>query len=363
MGKITVVSAINIVDGGALTVLQDALIAFDSNIKAGDSVIFLVASPVVHDSLNIKNIKFFYFPKSKKNWLFRVFYEYFYFYFLSLRIQPNIWFSLHDTTPTVKASKRFVYCHNPSIFLKFPLSSISLDPKQFLFSKFYKYLYRINIKKNTSVITQQAWMADEFSRIFNVKNVLVAEPDVNIDKAPIEKNRRSTEGGRNFTLFYPAYPRFFKNHSIIFKAQHLISRASFWLTITGSENKYAKKLVEQYPLINIELLGLLSRSRVFELYQECDALIFPSLLETWGLPLTEFKAFNKPIVAADLPYAHETIGLYEHIYWFDPESPESLAAAIERAKENKKPDSPKTKQCLHKKTYGWEQLAIHIMES
>jgi len=363
MGKITVVSAVNIVDGGALTVLQDAIRAFDSNVKVGDSVIFLVASPVVHAFLDVQNIKFLYFQKSKKNWLFRVFYEYVYFYFLSLKIRPDVWFSLHDITPTVNASKRFVYCHNPSIFLKFPISSIPLDPKQFLFSKFYKYLYKINIKKNSSVITQQAWMADEFSRIFKIKNVLVAEPDVNVDKSPIDSKQYLPGSGKDFTLFYPAYPRYFKNHSIIFKAQPLVSQASFWLTITGSENKYSRSLVERHPLINIKLLGLLPRSRVFELYQECDALIFPSLLETWGLPLTEFKVFNKPIVAADLPYAHETIGLYEHIYWFDPESPESLAAAIERAKENISPDLPKTKPCMHKKTYGWEQLAIYIMGS
>jgi len=32
-----------------------------------------------------------------------------------------------------------------------------------------------------------------------------------------------------------------------------------------------------------------------------------------GMPITEFKATGKPILAADLPYAHETIGEYGQV--------------------------------------------------
>ena len=29
-------------------------------------------------------------------------------------------------------------------------------------------------------------------------------------------------------------------------------------------------------------------------------------METWGLPISEFKPTGKPMILADLPYAHET---------------------------------------------------------
>ena len=58
-------------------------------------------------------------------------------------------------------------------------------------------------------------------------------------------------------------------------------------TISGNENKYAKQLLDKYKGISeIKFLGLLSREQVFTIYQQCDALIFPSKLETWGLPIT-----------------------------------------------------------------------------
>ena len=35
-------------------------------------------------------------------------------------------------------------------------------------------------------------------------------------------------------------------------------------------------------------------------------MVFPSKIETWGLPISEFAQFERPMLLADLPYAHET---------------------------------------------------------
>jgi glycosyltransferase involved in cell wall biosynthesis len=37
-----------------------------------------------------------------------------------------------------------------------------------------------------------------------------------------------------------------------------------------------------------------------------DCLVFPSKVETWGLPISEYMETGKPMLLADLPYAHET---------------------------------------------------------
>jgi glycosyltransferase involved in cell wall biosynthesis len=67
------------------------------------------------------------------------------------------------------------------------------------------------------------------------------------------------------------------------------------------------------------------------LYSEADCLLFPSKLETWGMPITEFKATGKPILAADLPYAHETVGQYERAAFFDTKSEAQLVAMMKHA--------------------------------
>jgi glycosyltransferase involved in cell wall biosynthesis len=66
-------------------------------------------------------------------------------------------------------------------------------------------------------------------------------------------------------------------------------------------------------------------------YQRADCLIFPSKLETWGMPLTEFKSTGKPILAIDLPYAHETVGEYGQAAFFPPGGDIQLAAMMRAA--------------------------------
>jgi glycosyltransferase involved in cell wall biosynthesis len=61
------------------------------------------------------------------------------------------------------------------------------------------------------------------------------------------------------------------------------------------------------------------------LYAQADCLLFPSKLETWGLPLTEAQAHGLAILAADLPYAHETIGEYPRAAYFAPQDAAALA--------------------------------------
>ncbi|WP_236173126.1 glycosyltransferase [Pseudomonas pseudonitroreducens] len=364
MGKNIVISAINIIDGGALTILKDAISAFEYQSSNGHNITFLVSSPDVHQDIPTKNIYFEYFPSSKKRWINRLFFEYIFFYFYSIRKKVDIWLSLHDTTPNVCSPKRYAYCHNPSIFLNFPIKDVGLDFKQFLFSKFYKYLYKINIKKNTNIIVQQAWIADEFSKIFKLSNMIVATPQAFSQRTVPEKfNTREYNPPKqteDYKLFYPAFPRYFKNHSVIFEASRQLIGTTFILTIDGSENNFAKKLISRNVSKNIKLIGIQSREAVFKNYRNCDALVFPSLLETWGLPLSEFMQFSKPIIAADLPYAHETLGNYSRIYWFSPTSPDSLISAINRARSGQAPDSPKFTTSRHELLQSWEDLADYI---
>jgi glycosyltransferase involved in cell wall biosynthesis len=60
-------------------------------------------------------------------------------------------------------------------------------------------------------------------------------------------------------------------------------------------------------------------------YRDAHCLLFASRKETWGLPLTEAKAHGLAILAADLPYAHETIGTYSAVRFFDVDDAEDLA--------------------------------------
>jgi glycosyltransferase involved in cell wall biosynthesis len=73
--------------------------------------------------------------------------------------------------------------------------------------------------------------------------------------------------------------------------------------------KETERLMELARKLNvyeyIEWMGVLGKAEVMKELQNSDMLVFPSLCETFGLPLVEAISVNKPIVAADLTYAHE----------------------------------------------------------
>lgn len=334
MSKKIVVSGINLVDGGALSVYYDFLdsVIESENYKRNDYII-LVSQKELFKKYKDK-LKIIEFPKSKKSWILRIYYEYYYFYRLSKQIKPDIWLSMHDITPNVIAKKRFVYCHNPSPFYKMPFSKIKYGWKYYAFSKFYKYLYKINIKKNTSIIVQQQWMANEFKKMFGVNKIIVAHPSISAEKINDFKYNQDNV----FKFIYPSFPRVYKNFELLCEATKKLLKDNpelkfkVLVTLGGNENNYASMLLNKYKHVsNLEFIGLIDRSKLFELYGKMDCLIFISKLETWGMPISEFEFTNKKIIASKLPYAYETVGSYSNATFIDVNSVEDLEEKMKQA--------------------------------
>lgn len=317
------------VEGGIFTILDNCL----QKISEYASVHNIKVIAIVNNSskFNYPNISYIDFPKSKKSWIYRVFYEYFYFKKLSKKIKPDIWLSLHDISPNVHANKRFVYCHHPTVFYNASLKDWKFDYKIGLFSLFYKYLFQINIKKNDAVFVQQHWIKKEFKKLYNLEKIIVAKPEftevITTLKVDLDANK--------IHFFYPSFPRSFKNFEVILDAIAFLSDAIkaktqfHFTTVKDTKTNYAQFLLKKYgDLKPVNFMGEITREQLLSYYNSIDCLIFPSKLETWGLPLTEAKSYHKPILAANLPYAKEALGNYENVSFFEPTSPEELADLI-----------------------------------
>jgi len=334
MKKTIIISAINFFEGGPLSILKDCISYLEENLTDKYDVIIFVHKATL---LQSNKIKFVELPKSRKSYLYRFYYEYIWFYFESLRVKPYLWFSLHDMTPNVNAKIRAVYCHNPSPFYKITRREFFIEPTLGLFNLFYGFLYRININKNMFVVVQQNWLRNEFRNRLNVKSkIIVAPPNVRIDTIKIET--KSSPVAKPI-FFFPALPRVFKNFECICEAARILNarKLDFELHITllGNENKYSNLLFKEFGCVdNIKFIGLLPRDKVFEMFEKSIALVFPSKLETWGLPITEAKLFNKPILVSNLPYAHETVGTYSKVSFFEPNDSLVLADLMEQLIKN-----------------------------
>ena len=352
-----VISAVNLVEGGTLSILQDCLAYAAKELSGCYTIIALVNNKSL---FNLPQIEFIEFPYAKRSWFLRIYHEHWLFSGLSKKLNAELWLSLHDMTPNVIANRRAVYCHNPAPFYSLSLRELLIEPIFTIFNLFYRWVYMINIQKNDFVIVQQSWMRTEFESMFGLRNVIVAHPEV--PKHPLSRIHLSKR--KNFhSFFYPAFPRVFKNFEAICEAskkllEHGVNNFEVIMTIDGSETRYAKSIVKRYNNISqLKFVGRQKRKKIYDLYQSADCLIFPSKLETWGLPITEFKFTERPILAADLEYAHETVGEYANANFFDPDNPEELSqnmlsvmngSFIPRQDKYLKPDQPFAQ--------GWKQL-------
>lgn len=331
--KTIVISAINFRDGGPLSILKDCIRYLSEHEYSNFKIVVLVHKKEL--LAEFQNLQIFEFPKSTKSYLHRLYYEYFHFKHLSNTLAPYLWLSLHDITPNVSATIRAVYCHNPSPFYKLTFKEFLNEPKLGLFNVLYKYVYAINIKKNNYVIVQQNWLRNTFTKNYNLSNVIVAHPEtIVIEETPLSKTTLPIQENL-FCFFFPTLPRIFKNIEVICEAcacliKRNVTNFEVIVTVCGSETPYAKKIYKKYSNIpNIKFVGRITRGSVFDVYKQMDCLLFPSKLETWGLPISECKHFGKPMIVADLEYAHETVGDYDKVAFFPPNRPDILADMME----------------------------------
>jgi glycosyltransferase involved in cell wall biosynthesis len=327
-----VLSGVNFTEMGPLSVFKEAIASLASEYANNFEIIALVHRKSLFD---IPGVEFIEFPEIKSSWLKRLRFEYRQCLAISRGLKPHLWFAMHDMTPNVIADRRAVYCHNPSPFYPFSVKETLLDWKFGLFTLLYRFLYGIGIRSNDFVVVQQDWLRKNFQSRYGVRNVVVAHPSldqVHIGEAAVGRNSSQT-----YRFFYPAYPRTFKNIEVILKAARRLERGGVGpfevlLTIDGTETPYAAKMMREYSdLATVKWMGLQPRAEVMRLYGQANCLLFPSKLETWGMPITEFKVTGKPVLVADLPYAHETVGQYDKVAFFPPEDDEALSMRMKNA--------------------------------
>jgi glycosyltransferase involved in cell wall biosynthesis len=77
---------------------------------------------------------------------------------------------------------------------------------------------------------------------------------------------------------------------------------------------------------DVEFLGRLPTTEVAALYRGAVALVYPSLLEGFGLPILEAMACGTPVITSNCSAMAETAGGAAHLV--DPNDSDSVAAAI-----------------------------------
>ena len=366
--KTIVVSAVNLNNGGTLTILRDCLRYLSTLAEAGEYKV--VAIVYKKELADFPHITYMETQWPKQRWINRLWYEYVSLKKISKDLAPvYLWLSLHDTSPNVQAERRAVYCHNPFPFYKWKWREWFFTPKIVMFALFSKSFYRPNITKNKFVIVQQQWIRKAFVEMFNLdaSRLIVALPDPPLTEE-LDLNIVDKKSTVNF--IYASSPNSHKNFECLTEATRLLTERGIQgfkvhITVKGTENGYAQWLFKNWGHVEaLDFAGFMDRSTLFQHYAVSDCLVFPSKVETWGLPITEFAAFQKPMLLADLPYAYETGAGAQQVAFFNPDDPKQLADLMAQliAGEKDALHAVPAQQVEEPQAHSWSELFNHLLK-
>ena len=138
-----------------------------------------------------------------------------------------------------------------------------------------------------------------------------------------------------------------------FKEKHLV--------IAGNNNSdYAKQIIALAKAKGIyerlHLIGNVDDNNKYHLYKKCNAFVFPSLTEGFGLPVIEAMSLGKPVFLSTLSSLPE-IGGKEAYYWNNFES-KKMAEIVEKGLKDFSSDVKKAERTIAwTKQFSWENAA------
>ncbi|CAH2714883.1 hypothetical protein BACCIP111895_02059 [Neobacillus rhizosphaerae] len=309
---------------GALSILNDFYDEVKSHHDKNINWIFVLSKPELQETENIKILRF---PWIKKSWAHRVLFDSFVAAKLIKKYKIEKVLSFQNVIIPKTNIPQILYVHQPLPFVSYKFSLME-NTIFWIYQNIIGNKIIHSIKNASKVIVQSEWMKQACREKSGVKNekIDVIFPNINIDiKEYFKPNLDSLS-----TFFYPAGASIYKNHKIIIDACKNLKNENLKdfkviFTLNGDENDYIKKLFKEVKdhHLPIDFVGSLTRENVFELYTK-SILIFPSYIETYGLPLLETRLHGGVILASDSPFSNEILNKYENAYFFNPFHSEDL---------------------------------------
>jgi glycosyltransferase involved in cell wall biosynthesis len=110
----------------------------------------------------------------------------------------------------------------------------------------------------------------------------------------------------------------------------------------------------------IHILGEVPYSDIRRYYRDASLVVFPSYLETFGIPVIEALASEVPLVASDIPIFREIA--QDAAFYADPYAPASIATAMEEVLFSEQARETLVKRGRERvKDFTWEATARNLM--
>ena len=232
-----------------------------------------------------------------------------------------------------------VLLHNPWIVYRDNVAEARRTHREKLITAYARHAYR-HLPSDITIITQTPVMKDHLcggydidpGRVAIIPNTFsLAKAGGNSDRTPSNGNG----GARPFTFLCLTHYYAHKNiDSLIDAARKLPNytdkSAKCAITIAPEQHAGARRLLERLDAGEaagkIENIGSVPSEMLPQVYRNSDALIFPTLLESFSRTYLEAMYFGLPILTSDRDFAHHLCGDAAH--YFDPLDADSAAKAM-----------------------------------
>lgn len=226
--------------------------------------------------------------------------------------------------PILKTHKKADLFFQNSLIIESNLNYISRRYRfKFLALRMIIHLGLRNIDK---VYIQSDSLVDKFNLIFPKKTVVLTP------FCDFETNIQSWSATPT-DFVYVASGDSHKNHERLLDAWQILANQNTFPSLTLTVPKRyidLNNLIQEKQQNGLKIYNYsedLTHAQVLYLYTNCNALIYPSLTESFGLPLIEAQKMKLPIVAAELDYVRDFVNPNES---FNPLSAKSIARAVIR---------------------------------
>jgi glycosyltransferase involved in cell wall biosynthesis len=295
------------------------------------------------------------------------------FYFSTIRkivkeYKVSVIFNLADFIIPVSTKQLYLFDWPYAIYPD-SIAWARMGRKERLFRKFKLFLIRRYIHLPVLLMAQTTVAAERLKRYFSVNTIEVVPNAVSIDNLTggSYKNFDLPKERKKLLYLTKYYPH--KNIEIFPELARIIRKEglpyTIIITIDESEHPNAKRVLQALKneklddiVINV---GHVEMEHVPSLYQQSDALLMPSLLESFSGTYVEAMYHGKPIFTSDLDFAKTVCG--DAAFYFNPLNSDSIIDSIRNAYDA--PDLLCSKIALGKERLksfpGWQQVFDKIL--
>ena len=332
---LTMVFDVPAAGGGAETILREFYQKALEEANAENPWIFVVSLSMLTGSDHVKVVKY---PWVKKNWLFRLWFDYVVSPKLVRKVHPDRILSLQNVLVPCTHIRQILYLHQPLPFVEKRYGLIE-NPRFWIYQNLISRRIYSSVQKAEKVIVQTRWMKEACIKRTGVSPDKMEVVAPRIVAHEVRQNVQSTERVRSF--FYPASGFSYKNHNVLVDAIALLdaelrAKMALSLTLTGNENAHIAKLRRKIDKLGlpIQFIGTVSHAEVLDRFSR-SVLVFPSYIETFGLPLLEARMSGAEVIASDCPFSHEILDGYQKAVYFPPQDAPTLAVLLQKCIEGR----------------------------